>query len=195
MGRLKQVLPFNDTCMAGQVIRTALAASLDPVILVTGCQAEQVALKVNPESIRIVENRDWVQGMSTSIRCGLKALSDTCRAAVFLLADQPLVTTDIITRLVKSHIRSCPPITLPVCDGVRGNPVIIDRQLFAELETLTGDTGARVLFDRYQNRMCKVEVNDPAVLMDADTPEAYDRMLKQAAINSASYMKAQLLTS
>ena len=97
-------------------------------------------------------------GQSTSVCCGLSLVSATCDAAMFLLGDQPLISSSVIDSLIDAYEREKAPITVPVYRGKRGNPVIIDRSLFPALETLAGDTGAKQLFGAYEGRIHYVEV-------------------------------------
>ncbi len=93
-------------------------------------------------------------------------------AAVFLLADQPLITADILRTIVQAHRQSFAPACVPIFEGRRGNPVLFDKALFRELKEMRGDTGGRELLDKYASAV--VAVPDARVLLDIDTPEEYE---------------------
>ena len=66
---------------------------------------------------------------------------------------------------------------MPTCDdGQRGTPVLFARRYFPELATLSGDVGGRALFSKYADDLVSMPIADAAVLTDADTPEAYERL-------------------
>ena len=124
--------------------------------------------------VRLVFNPEFEAGQSSSIRRGLDALPPRTAAALFILADQPLVTASVMTKIIEAHRRTFAPACVPVFEGERGNPVLFDRTLFGELRGLRGDTGGRVLLEKYQEAIIQVPASKE-VLLDIDTPEDYER--------------------
>ena len=173
-GCAKQVLPWQDTNIAAHAVRTALAAGLDPVIVVLGYAAEKVEKALAGTPVRLVFNPEFETGQSSSIRRGLDALPSRTGAALFILADQPLVTASIMTEIIDAHRRTLAPACVPVFDGARGNPVLFDRILFGELRDLRGDTGGRVLIEKYRDTIVSVPAGRE-ILLDIDAPEDYER--------------------
>jgi molybdenum cofactor cytidylyltransferase len=173
-GAAKQALPWNGETLAAHAARVALDAGLDPVIVVLGYHAESVEKSLVGLPVHPVFNSDYEAGQSTSLRKGLEALPARTGAAVFLLADQPLITADILKKIVQAHRQSFAPACVPVFEGRRGNPVLFDKALFRELKEMRGDTGGRELLDKYAGAVVKVP-SDHAVLLDIDTPEEYER--------------------
>ncbi|HMR98957.1 MAG TPA: selenium cofactor biosynthesis protein YqeC [Anaerolineales bacterium] len=95
--------------------------------------------------------------------------------AIFLLVDQPQITTSILQALTEKHAEGLYPIVAPMVMDRRANPVFFDRGTFADLLTLEGDTGGRAIFHKH-----KVEYlpwHDDRLLLDVDTPEHYQRLL------------------
>lgn len=174
-GSAKQALPWRDTTLVAHSARIALNSGLDPVIVVLGHEAETVERSLKGLPVRVVFNPDFEAGQSTSLQKGLQALPGQAGAAIFLLADQPLVTEDPIARLVQAHRESAAPACVPSFEGERGNPVLFDRSLFEELMRLRGDTGGRELLEKYKDSVAFVPA-DRTVLLDIDTAEDYDRL-------------------
>ncbi|HSL62672.1 MAG TPA: nucleotidyltransferase family protein, partial [Desulfotignum sp.] len=178
MGRAKQLLPFEQTTLLGRVIDTAKAAMLDALILVLGFEADRIRPWLEttyPDltGIRVVENPDWQNGQSFSVAAGLAALTPDTGGALFLLADLPLVTVRTINNLVSAFQTTDQWIVVPRFQGKRGNPVLVAAPLFERLKQPAGDAGARVLFDEFKLRLRYLDVDDPGILMDVDTPEDY----------------------
>jgi molybdenum cofactor cytidylyltransferase len=148
MEGLKQFIHFRGKPMVLQSIDAALGAGLDPVVMVTG---EEGMMPETLEDLPIltVENPQPEEGQSSSIRLGLEAIRDQTEAAVFFLADMPLISTDLVKALVKRHRQTLAPIILPIAGGRRGNPVLFDQVTFDNLRRLQGDRGGRALFDQY----------------------------------------------
>ena len=95
--------------------------------------------------------------------------------AIFLLVDQPQITSSILQALSEKHAEGLYPIVAPMVMDRRANPVLFDRRTFNDLLTLEGDTGGRAIFHKH-----KVEYlpwHDDRLLLDVDTPEHYQRLL------------------
>jgi molybdenum cofactor cytidylyltransferase len=119
---------------------------------------------------------DWQRGQSSSVRAGLDAaqrLVPQLEAAVFLLADMPDVQAATVDALVEANRASLAPVVVPRYQGgTRGNPVLFDRDTFAELRALEGDVGGRPLIERHGDAVRYVAVDQP-LPQGLDTPEAY----------------------
>jgi molybdenum cofactor cytidylyltransferase len=127
--------------------------------------------------VNLVENLDWAEGQASSIRAGIRALQPRTGGIVFLLADQPLVTAQLIKSLREEHARTLAPIIAPMVDGRRGNPVLFDRTTFADLASLEGEVGGRTLFSKF--RVHELTWHDQGVLFDVDTLEDYQQLLRR----------------
>lgn len=173
MGCVKQLLPFQGTTLLGRVVAHAVASDLDDIIVVAGFCGDQVCREADVAGVRVVVNEGWAKGQSSSLIKGLEAVKPGCRAAMFLLADQPLVHCGIINRLIRQWAASTSAMVIPTYRGRRGNPVVLDQVFFPEVMSLKGDTGARKLFRGFSESIVEVDVGDPAVVMDADTPDDY----------------------
>ncbi|RME09935.1 MAG: putative selenium-dependent hydroxylase accessory protein YqeC [Ardenticatenia bacterium] len=172
-GRTKQLLDWRGTPMVAHVVRVAQQARLAPIIVVVGHEAERVAAAVEPLGVQVVFNAAYAEGQATSVAAGVRALPPTVGAACFLLADQPLITPATIRALVEAHRQHDAALIAPEYAGQRGNPVLFDKEHFADLARLQGDTGGRALFKRLAGQTHLVPVDDPGVLIDLDTPDAY----------------------
>ncbi len=173
-GQPKQLLAWRGQSFIQAVARAGLAAGLDPLIVVTGSNAEQVEQALVDLPVQIVRNREWQAGQSSSIRAGLEALPSETGAAIFLLADQPQVTPTIIRALVGQHATDLAPILAPLIIDRRGNPVLFDRVTFPDLLKLKGDVGGRAIFSKYN--VAYLPWHDDSLLLDVDTPEMYQRL-------------------
>ena len=173
MGRNKLTLPLHGKPMVAHAVEAALAAHLDPVIVVTGHDAAAVRQALGRAPVRFVQNDDFAQGLSTSLRAGIQAVTPDCEGAIVLLGDMPHITAPLIEKVVGAfNPAEDHTICVASADGERGHPVLWGRQFFTELERLDGDAGARSVMLRYPGLVCEVEAGDTAPLTDIDTPEA-----------------------
>jgi molybdenum cofactor cytidylyltransferase len=170
-GQAKMLLPWRGKPLVRHAAETALAAGLDPVVVISGAEAEGVRLALTGLDVRFAENPDWASGQSTSVRRGIESVGDEAGSAIFLLADQPFATPGLLLELIKAHQRTLSPVIAPRVEGRRANPVLFDRDTFADLAQLSGDTGGRAIFDRYGVEY--LDWDDPKLLLDVDTPDDY----------------------
>lgn len=180
LGRTKQLLPFRGSTLLGRAMENAAASDLDELIVVLGHDADRIMQSLDFSGVKTVINPDYSKGQGASLAKGLEAVSPSCAGALFLLADQPLVTPDMINRLIKAFQDSGAPLVIPFYRGNRGNPVLVARSLFPRLLSLSADTGARSLFDEYKASILRVEFDTDAVLVDVDTVQDYEALLSRS---------------
>ena len=151
----------------------ALGSHARPVIVVTGHERERVEAALDGLRIERVHNPDFAQGLSTSLKAGLRALAADVDAAIIALADMPRVDAALLDQLIASFDpEKGALIVLPTIEGKRGNPVLWSRRFFADLMAIEGDVGARHLIGRYAEAVAELPVASRAALLDVDTPEA-----------------------
>lgn len=153
------------------VRRTAmtLRSGVDALLVVVGHEAEAVTRALNDVDATIVRNEVWPDGLSTSLRAGVRALPADAMAVIVALGDQPFVDPAVMQAIAREWRATGRPIVSARYAGTRGHPVLFDRAVFAELERVTGDAGARGVIDRDPGRVAYVDVNAPMPL-DVDTP-------------------------
>lgn len=176
MGQPKLLLPWQGEPLIRHAARIALDAGLNPVVVVTGAE-QTIAAVLKDLPLQIVDNPDWQSGQSTSVRVGIQALPAETQAAIFLLGDQPFVTTDLIQQLIDTYRKTRPIILAPFVNNKRTNPVLFDRSVFNLLCQLHGDQGGRTLFDQYPP--ARMQWLDERLLLDIDTPEEYENLISK----------------
>jgi len=182
MGRPKQLLPAGNVSLLDRIIREALHSELDPVVLVLGHRAgeirETLVTDLNHPKLRVLENKNYLHGISTSIVTGLLEVERTCDHVMVLLADMPYITTGLINLLLKKYLDSGLPLGAIQLEGKRSHPVVIGRSLFPSLHQMRGDTGARNLFLKYPDQICLVAPKGEYRDIDVDTPADYQELLE-----------------
>jgi len=174
-GRAKLLEPWGETTILGRVLDQAISADgVDEVIVVAGSEGQRTATAVQDRPVQVVFNEAWATGQASSVKAGVAALPKSAGAVLFLLGDQPQVRPETIAELVQRHRQTLAPIVVPRYRGERGNPVLFDRSLFAELLRLSGDTGGRVLIESRQDDVEWLALDVP-LPYDIDTPEDYQR--------------------
>jgi 2-haloacid dehalogenase len=179
LGRPKQLLELDGRPLLQFAIDAAAGAGLDEVVVVLGHEAERVSTALSlPPGTRVVVNRDYAQGQSSSLRTGLDALSGESEAAVILLGDQPGLTSDQIRRTVTSFRLGSAPVVRARYGDVPGHPVVVARPEWDAWRSLSGDAGARLLIESNAERVDEVDLG-PAAIVDIDTQSDYDNLIRR----------------
>lgn len=178
----KQLTVVDGVSMVRRVAREALASKASEVIVVTGFQQARVAADVKGLATHVVYNRRFQQGLSTSVRTGLWAVSDRSSAVLFIACDQPHLDTASLDLLVEAYRRGRGSILVPAYRGRRGAPVLFDRKFFAELAAITGDEGGRQVLLRHPTEVGEVELHDEAPLHDFDTVEELEALVGTGSV-------------
>ena len=154
-------------------VEQALASKASPVFVVTGHQHEQVRAVLKDLPVIFVQNPDFAEGLSTSVKAGVAALPEEIDGAIVCLGDMPQVTAALIDRMLGAFDpEKGALIVIPTAEGKRGNPVLWSRRFFPELIALEGDIGARQLIAAYPEAVVEVPVGGDAAFLDIDTPDA-----------------------
>ena len=188
MGRTKQLLPAGGETLLGRVLNEALKSDLDRVVLVLGHEAEEIRSVLGPvmphPKLKVVENRQYEQGMSSSIITGLTEVEDAYDHVMILLGDIPHIDAGLINHLLRQYLGSRLPIGAVKIGAKRSHPVIFGRKLYGELHRLKGDEGGRSLLAGYSRQTCLVEPERPYDDRDIDTPEDYAKFLNEQGYRS-----------
>ena len=180
MGTAKQLLPWGKTIILQQVIDNATASNLAQIILVLGCRAGEIANQITLSSkTRIVINNDYQEGMSSSVKCGVKNALAGAEAYMLLLGDQPFIGPAIINRVLYENQNRQHGIVIPVYNGKRGHPVIFDAKYKDELLAIA-DLGAKAVVNNHPEGILEVHLDAPEILTDIDTPQDYREAQAQA---------------
>lgn len=175
MGVQKLLQPIDGEPMLGRTLKALRRPSIDETVVVLGAEASRVREGIKFERERVIVNGSFEEGMSSSLRLGLKSVNPRTDAAIIALGDQPFVSPEVIDRVVGGYLAKKPPIVVPVYGGVRGNPVLFARSVFPDVLKVRGDFGAKSVVQAYGDRVLEVPVDDEGVLFDIDTPADYER--------------------
>jgi molybdenum cofactor cytidylyltransferase len=177
MGRKKEILPVRGEPMVRSVVRKLLeSAKIDEVIVVLGAHADGVGAALSgviDERVELVGNMRYQEGMGTSLAQGVSSCSWGSEAFAIVLADAPFFRTEDVDALIDAHAEGN-RIVVPVRDGRRGHPVLIDGSFRDELEALTGDAGARHLLEEHEGSILELAIEDEGFLVDVDTEDDYE---------------------
>jgi len=177
MGQQKLLMPFADKTIIEHIVEKALRSNAGEVWVIVGSHQDEVTNKILHQPVKITYNDRFEEGMLSSVQCGFNALSSTSKAGMILLGDQPMVKVSVINKLIESYFRTRKGIIIPVYNGKRGHPVLIDTLYVTEINHLKPDIGLRQLMEERSDDIYEVEVDTETILKDIDTIIDYKREL------------------
>jgi molybdenum cofactor cytidylyltransferase len=177
-GDTKQLLHFNGKTLLQHVIAEATATGAEPIVVVTGANADRVSKEIKSEKVEIVFNKDWEQGMASGIVIGLKkaiALNNELEKVIIAVCDQPFVSSSLFQQLVEKQNESVKHIVASTYADTIGTPALFTKKYFDALMGLTGDQGAKILLKKYSDDLATVDFPDGHI--DIDTQADYENLL------------------
>lgn len=184
MGTPKQLLRIGGETILDRTLKNVRASNVGEIILVLGHAAEMVKKEVSTEGVKVASNPSYEQGMGTSLRSGLAAVDPGAAAALIVLADQPWVNSETLNRLIACYQERKPQIIIPMYKGFRGNPVLLDSSVFAEVQALNGEVGCRAIFGNHTEGIVKLAVDNPGILLDIDSRDDFEKSTAGGAAES-----------
>jgi molybdenum cofactor cytidylyltransferase len=182
MGRPKALLDFRGRPFAVRILEALEALDLKARVVVLGPDAARIRPSLATHDCIIVENPDLGGEAIGSLRAALAALEAIRPSGVVAWpVDLPHVRVATLERLLEVHRRTGAPAVMPSFAERRGHPVIWDQALFPELLTSDAATrhGARAVLTAHEQEIVTVPVDDPAVIDDLNTPEDYERLVRE----------------
>jgi len=174
MGQPKMLLPWGERTVLSQVLTTILEAGVDDILVVTGGAREQVESAISHLKVKTIFNDQFKQGeMLSSIKCGIRSLTRQTQAVLIGLGDQPQVKAGSVQAVCDAYRENGSKIVVPSFNMRRGHPWLIERSLLGDLMDIKSPQSPRDFLYAYRENIQYVNVDDPGILTDLDTPEDY----------------------
>ncbi len=190
-GETKQLLDFAGEPVIRRVAGEACRSLLGEVVVVVGHNARAVEAAVVGLDLRSVRNSQYREGLSSSIAAGIQSIDQEAEAALFMTADQPFLSKEVINRIVSRYTQTKAAIVVPSFEGQRGSPVLFQRRLFARLQALREDQGGREIVRSCPELVEAVELESGQPLADMDTPADYRRLLGYTVGDGREYSREE----
>jgi molybdenum cofactor cytidylyltransferase len=178
LGQPKQLLPYTDKNMLHHVASEALKITKN-VVVVLGSNAEIIQEEIKDLRVQFLYNKDWKEGMSSSIRNGLSFLLKEellIDVLIIMVSDQPFVSQSLLNEMIIKYKESKKPIIACAYKDTVGVPVLFDSTFFNDLLALQGQSGAKKIIA--QNRSSTETIPFPMGYVDIDTKEDYEAFKK-----------------
>jgi CTP:molybdopterin cytidylyltransferase MocA len=187
MGRPKALLtlPSDGATFVGRLVRVLLAAGAADVLVVArpgddGLETEVRRLAADGCAVRLVENAQADRGQLSSVVAGVNAADHPgVRGVIVTPVDSPLVRTATVREMLTVFETRQPPVVRASYRGRHGHPVIFSRRVFDNLRRADPAIGAKGVVHAHAGELIDIEFDDPGVVLDADNPDDYARMLDE----------------
>jgi molybdenum cofactor cytidylyltransferase len=180
LGTPKQLIDYNGKSLLLYTVNEALLTGLRPVVVVIGAHSDSVKKEIDNLEVNLIENEQWQEGMASSIRCGVafaQKIDVHVDGIVFMVCDQPYVSTSLLNGLLSAQHRTGLPIVASSYEKNLGIPALFHKTFFTELMGLTGDSGAKKLIKLHKNLVTAISF--PEGNIDIDTKADYDALLNK----------------
>jgi len=180
MGSPKQLLKIGQQTLIERTINIASGLDQKEIVVVLGAHAQRIKKVIpNQTGLSIIINKDWQQGMGTTLKTGMQFFLSKEKppgAVLILVCDQPYLNLNLLKTFIATFQDSNAAIIAAKYKEVKGVPALFSEKLFSKLATLHKDEGARKIIHTFQGKMMTVQF--PKGAIDLDTPEAYQTYLK-----------------
>jgi len=174
-GENKLIKKINGKPLIIHSVKNILASSIDELIIVLGHQKEIIEKHIDKnEKIKFIFNKEFESGMASSIKIGLKHLSNNAEAFFICLGDMPKINYDIYNQLIK--LRNQRDILVPTYKGQQGNPVLFNKSMKEKIMNIEGDVGAKNILELNKNKILNLEINDQSIIRGFNTQKDFNSL-------------------
>ena len=174
MGVPKMLLDIGGVSMLEAVISNVRKSSVDDITVVLGAYRDKLQKIVDNTGIRSCYNKDYKEGMLSSVQCGLRNINSRTIAVLVFQGDQPLIFKDVINIVINAFRKTEKGIVVPVYNNRRGHPLLFSKKYFKNVKKLDTDKGLRALLEIFAPDVEEVSVKEAGILRDFDTFDQYN---------------------
>jgi len=171
LGQPKQLVKFKGETLIRRITKEAIASKVGNVNVVTGSNSDEVTDQISDLEVRVIYNKEWEEGMGSSIRNGLRDILEhqpNTNSIIIIMVDQPFVSTTHIQKLAKAYDPSRPMIVASAYASTFGVPVLVDNFYFDMLKGLKGDEGGKKIFVNYLKNIVEIPFIEGSIDIDEE---------------------------
>jgi CTP:molybdopterin cytidylyltransferase MocA len=173
MGTQKLLLPYENTSIIKSIVTKSMNSNVKDTIVVLGSHKNEIKKELNKLSIQFADNNHFENGMLSSVQKGISVVPKNIDGVLILLGDQPMVSCNLINRLIAVFNKTSKGIIVPIFEGKRGHPLLISKKYFNKINKLNPAIGLRELLNTHNSDVLEIAVQIDVILKDIDTPEDY----------------------
>jgi molybdenum cofactor cytidylyltransferase len=175
LGQPKQLLIYKNEFLINYIIGQIEKGGITDINVILGSHFSEIENQIGFRNVKLFNNPDWKEGISSSIRTGVRNLDQNIQSAIFFIVDQPFLEANLVQKILEKQIVSKSKIIAVKVGEVITHPVLFRRELFPKLLDLNGDIGGKSLFKKYIPDV--VVWDNKKLLIDIDTKEDYKEII------------------
>lgn len=163
-----------------KAVHAAVKSKASPVFVITGYRHEELEEALEDLDVNIIYNPDYISGVKTSIRLGVKSVPGFCRGVLLIPADMPNITDSYLNKMIKAlSAEEKPQVLFSTVKGIKKNPVLWSRELYDRADIAPEDTDLRTVFMDVADFSKNIEVKNPKDLLDITFPNDIAELQKK----------------
>ncbi|MFW6025427.1 MAG: nucleotidyltransferase family protein, partial [Candidatus Woesearchaeota archaeon] len=191
MGVEKQLLNWKDSSLLKESIENLIEVNkVDEIRVVLGYKAQKIKNNIDGfenKKIKFLINKDYENGMHTTIKKGLENINEKINHILISLGDQPFIDKNLYEQVIDKYLSVDKDILVPTYEGKRGHPVLIKKELLlSEIDDLEGPGGLRTLIKDKKELVYFYELDKQEVVIDLDYYDEYKLYRKKKAVENNS---------
>jgi molybdenum cofactor cytidylyltransferase len=176
-GKPKQLLLFGGCSLLRRTAEMASSSRARSVLVVLGYQMERMRKELVGLPVEVIVNRQWKEGMASSIRAGVQKLPPSTEAVLITVCDQPLISVEILNTIMSVYESDGKRLVASEYGGTLGVPALFHSEFYPHLLRLQGDKGAREIIYLHRSRAARVPF--PGGAIDIDKPADFMALQRQ----------------
>ncbi|MDP2209880.1 MAG: nucleotidyltransferase family protein [Bacteroidota bacterium] len=179
MGSPKALLQIHGKTFLEHLVATLRNAGLHEISVVLGHDSDKIITQLPDLNVSFIINENYQKGQLSSIQAAIRSVPKDCDAIMICPIDRPLISTELIKKLIEAYMKTKPPIVIPIFDAKRGHPIIFSSSLFFELMRAPHDVGARAVVWAHHNEVVEIQTEEEGILLNIDNPELYEKYIRK----------------
>jgi len=189
MGMPKLLLPFAGSTIIETTVRNVVLSEVDQILVVTGYKADRLSVQLQAAPVRLVLNKNYQEGMLQSVIVGIQAVSPRIGSVMVMPADQPMIKTSAINKVLAAFQSSPKGIAVPTYRMRRGHPILFCLKYRTALIRFINEGLRRLVYENPED-VLEIPIDDPEICNDIDTFTDYRQALDnvtpaEPAVNSS----------
>jgi molybdenum cofactor cytidylyltransferase len=179
MGTPKALIPYRGRTFLEHLVAVTRHPRVGVTRIVLGAAADAIRDKLGLDQASIVINQDWQQGQLSSIQKAVRSLpAGKTEGLILCPVDHPIVSAELVARLIEEFDASGKMIVLPAFQGQRGHPLIFRATLYHELLSASPEVGARQVVWNHAQDLLEVPTEEEGVILNLNSPDALNKALE-----------------
>ena len=175
--RNKLLIETDGEPMFMNAIHAALRSKASPIFVITGHQHEEIENYLKDEDINVVYNSDYLSGVKTSIRLGLRLIPANCDGAILLPADMPNITEKQLNKMIDAfEIGKEKQVIMMSYRGANKNPILWSKELYSIADLVPEESELRTVFAEHEDYTKLIKTSKESTLFDVTYPADLEKL-------------------